>query len=121
MNTTSQHSMQARPIPSTGQALPVVGCGTYLGFDVGGSAADRSRLSGVLDALFTNGGSVIDSSPMYGRAEGVVGDLLTAGNWHDRAFVATKVWTQGREAGIDQMRRSMELLQRKRIDLMQIH
>jgi len=121
MNAISQHAMHTRPIPSSGQALPVVGCGTYLGFDAGGSKADRAPLGGVLENLFAHGGSVIDSSPMYGRAEGVVGDLLTAGNWHDRAFVATKVWTQGREAGIDQMRRSMELLQRKRIDLMQIH
>ena len=117
----TQLAMHTRTIPSSGRALPVIGCGTYMGFDVGGAKADRVRLSGVLEALFAHGGSVIDSSPMYGRAEEVVGDLLTSGKFHDQAFVATKVWTQGRAEGIGQMRHSMELLRRKRIDLMQIH
>jgi diketogulonate reductase-like aldo/keto reductase len=88
---------------------------------VGANKADRARLAGVLETLFEHGGSVIDSSPMYGRAEAVVGDLLTSGNSHGQAFVATKVWTKGRDAGISQMRRSIELLQHPRIDLMQIH
>jgi diketogulonate reductase-like aldo/keto reductase len=114
-------AMQTRTIPSSGQPLPVIGCGTWKGFDVGANKADRARLAGVLETLFAHGGSVIDSSPMYGRAEAVVGDLLTAGNSQGQAFVATKVWTQGRDAGISQMRRSMKLLQRERIDLMQIH
>ena len=75
----------------------------------------------VLQILFDNGGSVIDSSPMYGAAEAVAGDLLTTMNAHDKAFIATKVSTRGREAGVKQMRRSMELLRVERIDLMQIH
>jgi diketogulonate reductase-like aldo/keto reductase len=113
--------MYTRTIPSSGAALPVIGIGTWKGFDVGSSATQRAALEQVLRTLFSSGGSVIDSSPMYGRAEGVVGDLLTSAHAHENAFVATKVWTQGRAAGIEQMRRSLDLLQQKSIDLMQVH
>ncbi|OGB25220.1 MAG: aldo/keto reductase [Burkholderiales bacterium RIFCSPLOWO2_02_FULL_57_36] len=113
--------MHKRPIPSTGELLPVIGCGTWQTFDVGTASEERAPLAEVLRILFEAGGSVIDSSPMYGRSEAVVGELLTQQNSHDKAFVATKVWTQGREAGIGQMRRSMQLLQDERIELMQIH
>lgn len=113
--------MRKRAIPSSGELLPVVGCGTWQGFDVGGAAAERAPLADVLRALFAAGGSVIDSSPMYGRAEAVSGDLLTELGAQDQAFVATKVWTRGRDSGIAQMRQSMKLLRRTRIDLMQIH
>ncbi len=75
----------------------------------------------MLEVLFAGGGKVIDSSPMYGRAEGVVGDLLEEMGAHARAFLATKVWTTGREAGREQMDRSFRLLRADRIDLMQIH
>ena len=102
--------MHTRPIPSSGEPLPVVGCGTYVGFDARSNEAASKRLSGVLDALFSAGGSVIDSSPMYGRAEGMVGELLGSGARLARAFIATKVRTRAREAGIDQIRRSMALL-----------
>src|SRR5215470_9201704 len=70
--------MLTRPIPSTGAPLPVVGCGTWRTFDVGSGAAERAPLADVLRVLFEAGGTVIDSSPMYGAAEGVVGGLLTA-------------------------------------------
>jgi aryl-alcohol dehydrogenase-like predicted oxidoreductase len=113
--------MQVRPIPATGAALPVVGCGTWQGFDLGGSGNERARLRGVLDALFAAGGRVIDTSPMYGRAEARVGEALEAGGDRDRAFLATKVWTTGREAGIAQMRESLRLLRTDRVDLMQVH
>ena len=113
--------MHTRPVPSTREPLPVIGCGTWRTFDVGQGAAERARLSEVLRILFENGGSVIDSSPMYGAAEAVVGDLLTTMKARDKAFIATKVWTRGREAGIAQMQRSMELLHAHRIDLMQVH
>ena len=113
--------MLTRTIPSSGEALPVIGLGTYKGFDVGSSGKDRAALKNVFPTLFSRGGSVIDSSPMYGRAEEVVGDLLAAQGSRQCAFVATKVWTEGRSAGIDQMKRSMELLRCERIDLMQIH
>jgi diketogulonate reductase-like aldo/keto reductase len=112
--------MLTRPIPSSGEALPVIGLGTWQAFDVG-AAAERAPLAEVLRTLFTAGGSVIDSSPMYGGAESVVGDLLGAAKTRDKAFIATKVWTSGRSAGIEQMRRSAERMQAPRIDLMQIH
>jgi diketogulonate reductase-like aldo/keto reductase len=113
--------IQTRVVPSTGLALPVIGLGTYKGFDVGSNRKDRAALAEVLRTLFSYGGSVVDSSPMYGRAEGVVGDLLDAAHAHESAFLATKVWTQGRSPSIDQMKRSMGLLRCRPIDLMQIH
>lgn len=112
--------MLTRPIPSSGHRLPVVGLGTWRTFDVG-PGPGREPLAEVLRVLFAAGGSVIDSSPMYGRSEEAVGDLLERTGNHARAFVATKVWTTGREAGIRQMEQSMALLQRDRIELMQIH
>src|SRR5471030_1570068 len=113
--------MLTRKIPSTSEALPVIGCGTWQTFDVGPGAAERAPLGEVLKVLFEAGGSAIDSSPMYGRSEGVVGDLLADAKSRDKTFIATKVWTTGREVGIAQMKRSMELLRTDRVDLMQIH
>lgn len=114
-------TMMTRPIPSTGEAVPVIGCGTYIGFDVAAGSAAFRRLPAVLDELFAAGGSVIDSSPMYGRAEAVTGDLLAAAGDRGKAFIATKVWTRGRAAGIAQMEHSFSRLRTDRIDLMQIH
>ncbi len=116
-----EEQMQTRPIPSSQELLPVVGCGTWQTFDVGPSVGERAPLAEVLRVLFAGGGSVVDSSPMYGRAEGVVGDLLTEARSHDKAFIATKVWTRGEAEGIAQMQRSMALLQTDRVDLMQVH
>ena len=113
--------MHTRPIPSSGEPLPVIGCGTYRGFDVGPDSAAYRRLPAVLDALFAAGGSVVDSSPMYGRAEAVAGRLLAEASTHARAFLATKVWTRGSDAGIAQMQDSFKLLKTERIDLIQIH
>src|ERR1041385_4328386 len=111
--------MHTRKIPSSGEELPVIGCGTYRGFDAGKGAYER--LGQVLNNLFAAEGSVIDNSPMYGRAEGVAGDLLAQAKAHGKAFIATKVWTRGRDAGIAQMETSFKLLRTDRIDLMQIH
>ena len=113
--------MTTRPIPSTLEALPVIGCGTWIGFDHRPGSAEYQRLPGVLDALFGAGGSVIDSSPMYGRAEETAGELLAASGQRARAFLATKVWTSGRDAGIAQMEQSFRRLATDRIDLMQVH
>ena len=99
----------------------MIGCGTYRGFDVEMKSAAYRQLPGVLEALFAAGGSVIDSSPMYGRAEAVTGALLAASNMHAKAFIATKVWTRGRDAGIAEMQQSLKLLRTDKIDLMQIH
>ena len=114
-------AMRTRPIPATGEALPVIGCGTYVGFDVAPGSAEYQRLPGVLQALFGAGGAVIDSSPMYGRAETVTGELLAAAGSHAKAFLATKVWTHGRAEGIRQMEESLRRLRVERLDLMQIH
>ena len=113
--------MHTRPIPSSGEQLPVIGCGTYRGFDVAPGSAAYRQLPGVLDALFAAGGSMIDSSPMYGKAEAAVGTVLAEIKARDKAFVATKVWTRGRDAGIAQMQSSLALLQTDRVDLMQVH
>jgi diketogulonate reductase-like aldo/keto reductase len=119
--TASGARMHRRKIPSNGELLPIVGCGTWRTFDVGSKPADRAPLAEVLRILFEAGGSVIDTSPMYGAAEAVVGDLLAAAGTRDKAFIATKVWTSGRDSGIAQMQQSMRLLKTSRIDLMQIH
>ncbi len=116
-----QTKMMTRAIPSTGEALPVIGLGTWQTFDIGEKPAERAQRAEVLRALFEAGGSVIDSSPMYGAAEAVVGDLLTAARSRDKAFVATKVWTSGRDAGIEQMKRSMQRMAADPIDLIQVH
>src|SRR5439155_4727353 len=113
-------AMIPRPLPSSGEAMPVIGLGTSQVFDVGEGAA-RQPLAEVLRLLLDAGGKIIDTSPMYGRAEAVTGDLVAEAAARPRVFLATKVWTGGREAGIAQMRRSAELLQSPVIDLMQIH
>ena len=93
-------SMIHRTIPSSNEEIPVVGVGTWRGFDIGSSAVESASLSAVLETLMNSGASVVDTSPMYGRAEAVVGDLLADLNRRDEAFIATKVWTQGRQEGI---------------------
>ncbi len=113
--------MHQRKIPASDEMLPVVGVGTWRTFDVGARPANRAPLAEVLRLLFDAGGSAIDTSPMYGSAEAVVGDLLSAANSRAKAFIATKVWTTGRDNGLTQMRNSLRLLKTDRIDLMQIH
>jgi aryl-alcohol dehydrogenase-like predicted oxidoreductase len=122
-SVSASGSIATRPIPhGGGEALPVIGLGTWQTFDVGDGADARAPLREVLDAFFGAGARVIDSSPMYGRAEGVVGDLLAArGAQSVTPFLATKVWTSGRAAGETQMRRSMKLMRAERLDLLQVH
>lgn len=114
-------AMQQRKIPSSGEALPVVGCGTWRGFGHAPGTPEYARLPGVLEALFDAGGTLLDSSPMYGRSEKTTGELLAKARHGRQAFLATKVWTAGREAGIRQMEESMALLGSEKLDLMQIH
>ena len=110
--------MLTRVIPKTNEPLPVIGLGTWNTFDVGESDRERRPLIEVLRRFAAAGGKLIDSSPMYGKAEAVVGDLKE--HVPDR-FLATKVWTRGRDHGIEQMRRSMDLLGTRTLDLMQVH
>jgi len=110
-----------REIPSSGERIPVVGLGTWSTFDVGPSAAERAPLEEVLARFAERGGRVVDSSPMYGRSEEVVGALAAKRGLLGRLFLATKVWTRGREAGLKQIEASERLLGRKRLDLLQVH
>ena len=114
-------NMLRRKIPSTGEALSSVGLGTWQTFDVGSSESERGPLKEVLKALFENDGQVIDSSPMYGSSEKVVGDLSTDLKLNEKFFMATKVWTSGLDAGKKQIQNSFRLLQRDKIELLQIH
>lgn len=113
--------MIGRAIPSSGEMLPVIGCGTYRGFDVSKGTAAFGAVARTVETLLDNGGGVIDSSPMYGRAEYVVGKVLKAMRDRDRAFLATKVWIKRRAAGVGQMERSLQLFGVDTVDLMQVH
>jgi len=114
-------AMRTAIIPSSGEALPVIGLGTYKVFDVESSEAEIASKREIMRLLTSNGGSVVDTSPMYNRSEQVIGDVIGAGIDRNALFLATKVWTHGREAGIAQMQRSIDLLNAKVIDLMQVH
>jgi diketogulonate reductase-like aldo/keto reductase len=113
--------MLMRAIPSSGEKLPVIGLGTWRTFDVDLTADIRRQLDEVLSLFVKLGGRVIDTSPMYGRAEEVIGDLTATLGIRDKLFLATKVWTRGKESGIQSMERSMAFLRTKQIDLMQVH
>ena len=114
-------SVLRKPIPRSGELLPVIGLGTWQTFDVGAAAAERAPLKEVLREFVKSGGAVIDSSPMYGRSESVAGEIATELGIHKQLFVATKVWTSGRDAGIRQMEESFRRLRVEKLDLMQIH
>jgi len=114
-------AMLARAIPTSGENLPVIGLGSWQVFDVDLAPDTEQPLGDVLSLFVKLGGRVIDSSPMYGRAEQVIGTLATRLGLREKLFLATKVWTHGRAQGIESMERSMSRLQTKRIDLMQVH
>jgi diketogulonate reductase-like aldo/keto reductase len=114
-------AMLTRPIPSTGEKLPVIGLGTWQTFDVRLEAGIQDQLGNVLTGLVAGGGRLVDSSPMYGRAESVVGTLAADLGIHPQLFLATKVWTNGRTEGIRQMEDSLRKLRIETVDLMQVH
>ena len=116
-----QNSIMTRKIPSTNEPLPCIGLGTWQTFNVGKSDNERDPLKAVLEKLIEQGGAMVDSSPMYGASEEVVGDLSTELNLNAKLFLATKVWTSGKDEGIKQMNTSLRLLRRSKLDLMQIH
>jgi diketogulonate reductase-like aldo/keto reductase len=113
--------LRRRPIPSSGEEIPVVGLGTWSTFDVGSAASERGPLEEVLGRFALRGGRVVDSSPMYGRSEAVVGEIAVKQGLAGKLFLATKVWTRGRRAGVEQMETSERLLGTKRLDLLQVH
>ena len=115
-------AVNRRAIPASGERIPVIGLGTARTFDVDpGDTAAMEPLRGVLRAFFDGGGRVVDSSPMYGSAEAVTGRLAADLGIADELFMATKVWTRGREAGIAQMERSRERMGGGRLELVQVH
>src|SRR5439155_1764772 len=114
-------TMLTRIIPCSGEKLPVIGLGTWRAFDVDLTAEIRSQLADVLSRFVELGGRVIDSSPMYGRAEQVIGELTSSLGIREKLFLATKVWTRGKQNGIESMERSLRLFRANRIDLMQVH
>lgn len=114
-------TMLTRAIPSTGEKLPVIGLGTYNVFDVDLTPANQKQLGDVLSLFVKLGGRVIDSSPMYGRAEEVVGALSGKFGLREKLFLATKVWIRGKQPGIESMERSISRLRTNRLELMQVH
>jgi diketogulonate reductase-like aldo/keto reductase len=117
-----QSVMLERAIPKSSERLPVIGVGTWRTFDPPAVSAETlAPLEATLRLFHNAGGKVIDSSPMYGKSEDVVGRVTKKLGINADLFIATKVWTTGRTAGIQQMEESMRLLGRPRIDLMQIH
>ena len=118
---TSAAKIDSRKIPSTGELLPIIGLGTWQTFDVGREATVRAPLEAVLREFAALGGKLIDSSPMYGRSEDVVGDLIAALGLRQQLFIATKVWTSGKAAGVAQMEDSMKKLRAKPVELLQVH
>ncbi len=110
-----------RRIPSSGEAIPAIGLGTWQTFDVETDSAAHNSIETVLQAFVDAGGRLVDSSPMYGRSEEVLGRIAAKLRLRDRLFIATKVWTSGRQAGIQQMEESFRKLRANRIDLMQVH
>ena len=110
-----------RPIPGTGELLPMIGLGTWITFNVGTAPSARAPLVPVMQTFFERGGAMIDSSPMYGTSEAVIGDLLTRVPRRQRLFAATKVWTYGRSAGERQLESSRRLWGVPKFDLIHIH
>ena len=117
----AQSGIHTRPIPSSGERLPAVGMGTWLTFDVGVDSWQRAGRAEVLRTFFELGGAVVDSSPMYGSSQAVLGYCLDQIGGAAPLFAATKVWTPGRALGVSQMRHSRNLWGVERFDLMQVH
>jgi len=121
MKNVGATAMLQRAVPRSGEKIPVIGMGTWQTFDVGSSESERKPLVEVLRLFIEGGGRVIDSSPMYGRSESVAGELRRQVPGGDSLFLGTKVWTTGRDAGIAEMKQSMDRMKTRRMDLMQIH
>ncbi|PLY13514.1 MAG: aldo/keto reductase [Sedimenticola sp.] len=115
------HALIKKSIASTGEQIPVIGMGSSRTFESIGDESAMTALAEVLQAFFEHGGTLIDSSPMYGSAEQVIGTLLKTITPPSDLFAATKVWTDGKQNGIEQMERSRKLWGVKQFDLMQIH
>lgn len=117
----NENTVILKTIPGSGQTIPAIGMGTSRTFDVSAGTPEVEQLAQVMQAFFQGGGQVIDSSPMYGKAESRVGDLLRGLDPRPPVFAATKVWTNGRESGIGQMTESARRMDVQRFDLIAVH
>lgn len=121
LSFAEEQTVLTRQIPVSGEFLPVVGLGTYIVFDVARSDENIEARRALVALLVEKGASVLDSSPMYNRAESVIGDIIDAAKNREQLFLATKVWTDGKAAGARQMSESAERMNADVIDLMQVH
>ncbi|VVN80481.1 aldo/keto reductase [Pseudomonas fluorescens] len=110
-----------RKIPSTGEALPVIGAGTSGSFEVEAGSVQYQQLKQVLQVFFQHGARVIDTSPNYGGADAVLGQLLEEGGWRQKTFLATKIAANSRAAAEEQWAGSLQKLRTEKVDLLQIH
>src|SRR5262245_11496849 len=110
----AQTRIMTKPIPSTGEPIPVIGVGTWPTFDVGADSSARAPLREVIKMMTRAGRGVVDSSPMYGNSESVAGDVIAELRLREQLFIATKVWTSGRDPGIKQMETSFRRLRVER-------
>ena len=121
LHAASAGGLLTRTVPSTGEALPVIGAGTSGSFEVQAGSAEYQQLNVVLKAFFDGGGNVIDTSPNYGGADSILGQLLGEGGWHRQCFLATKIAADSRAAAQAQWADSLKRLRTDRVDLLQIH
>ncbi len=121
LNAKPQTSILTKTIPSSGQAIPAIGIGSWITFNVGRDPSLRQSRTKVLKAFFEGGGSMVDSSPMYGSSEEVIGFMLKELNYPKSLFGATKVWTSFEGQGLTQIKQSMKLWGIKKFDLLQVH
>ncbi|MEK2609505.1 aldo/keto reductase [Pseudomonas shirazensis] len=117
----SADSLLTRKVPGTGEALPVIGAGTSGSFEVEAGSAEYQRLQQVLQAFFAGGGRIIDTSPNYGGADAILGQLLEEGGWHRQCFLATKIAADSKAAAEAQWAGTLRSLRTDRVDLLQIH
>jgi len=113
--------MMKKLIPVSGEQLPIIGLGTYDVFDVASTSEEIDIRQAIVERLLSSGGNLLDTSPMYKRSEKVIGDIINAGTERKPLFLATKVWTNGQDAGARQIAQSAKLMQTDVIDLMQVH
>jgi aryl-alcohol dehydrogenase-like predicted oxidoreductase len=118
---TDAGALLTRPIPRSGEALPVIGLGTSIVFDIGNDPAERGSRAAVIRSLVAAGGKLIDTAPSYGRAESVVGDLVAETGLRRNVFLATKLESYDRGTGLVQLRASLRRLRTDKVDLMQLH
>src|SRR5262245_6047858 len=113
-------SVMTRPIPHSGEQLPIVGLGTAVSFP-SANESQRAGLKDVIDALVAGGGKLIDTASVYGNAESVIGDIIRASNARNRIFIATKIEVRSAKAGADEFQRSLQRLRTEKVDLLQLH